>query len=141
MKNVMISDFVIMPDGDRIVAVYTDLKRSLINNKLKPSMSARVAEPPTSVPAPSAGNGTAADGNSASTTAMDSGIPQGWRRTATGLMFTPPNAGASTHDSAEAIGGFGYGTMDHGIMVISISNKEVLEYVSWSKSGVSGYGC
>lgn len=128
VKNVMISDFVIMPDGDRIVAVYTDLKRSIINNQLKPSMSGRIADPPTSVPAPAAGNGTSGDQNSVSTNAMDSGIPHGWRRTATGLTFTPPNAG-SAPETEEAVHGFRYGTMNHGIMIISTSSKEVLEYV------------
>ena len=80
-------DFVITPDGLRIVAITTSLKRVPIENKLKPSMSARVVEPPAGLSAPGAGAGAVGD----------------------------------------ELGGFGYGSMEHAVMIMRLADKEIVE--------------
>lgn len=54
-NHLQLVDFAITPDATRIVAITTSLKRVPIENKLKPSMSARVVDPPD--PATGAGGG------------------------------------------------------------------------------------
>ena len=76
----------ITPDGLRIIAITTSLKRVPIENKLKPSMSVRPADPPGGLTLPASG---------------------------------PP--------STDELGGFGYGSMEHAIMIVRLSDKEIVE--------------
>ena len=82
-------DFVLTPDAERIIAIFTNIKRTAIDGKLKPAMSARPVEEPLP------------------------GIPGG-------------TVGGLTESGA---GGFGYGSMEHGLMVVRISDREIVEWV------------
>ena len=42
--------------------------------------------------------------------------------TGTGTVHVPGNVG-------EDLAGFGYGTMEHGLMVIRLADKEIVKYV------------
>ena len=86
-NSLQVGDFVITPDGTHIVAVTTSLKRVPIENKLKPSMSARVAALPST------------------------GIALGTASTAAG----------NEH------GGFGYGSMEHAVMIVRLTDMEITE--------------
>jgi hypothetical protein len=88
-SNLQVTDFVIHPDDARIIAITTSLKRVPIENKLKPSMSVRAAEP------------TRAGGSNP--------IPR------------------DIGDDVAGVGGFGYGAMEHGIMVIRLADREIIE--------------
>jgi hypothetical protein len=85
--NIQLNDFGLTPDGTRLVAIFTNNKRATVDNKLKPSMSARPVEEPMG------------------------GV-----------------SGAATGGAvADVTGGFGYGTMEHGLMVVRIEDKEIVE--------------
>jgi len=86
-NTLQVSDFVITPDGSRIIAITTSLKRVPIENKLKPSMSARVVDPPGAVTVSGPGPGAVGD----------------------------------------ELGGFGYGSMEHAMMIVRLSDKEITE--------------
>lgn len=92
INSIQISDFAITPDGSRLVAATTILKRSLgqgnSGSKPKPSISARVV-----------------DGNDAATWGEDA---------------------------------LQYNNMDHGLVVINLAEREIVEYVTDVKcSGVT----